>query len=201
MKEVDVYVWWFFGRGDGDGYDDTVEIKGDEYLKLAKYYVENDEVPHSYEIEDNEEVKMIVEKIEKTALDGLEENSRDGYRGCEEEDEDGNEIDFDDWYENIEKNVDINMDDYDHDEGEYRFCIHISNGGESYVDYEISSLEHYLICKADEEGEEYGEVQGLEDFHKGIMEAAREKLEEDLELTGDDPSILDDLTFTVSLDN
>ena len=32
------------------------------------------------------------------------------------------------------------------------------------------------------------------------MEAAREKLEEDLDLTGDDLEILDNLTFTVPLD-
>ena len=199
MAEVNVYVWWSFGKGDGDGYDETVEIEDEDYLKLVKYYVENDEIPSSEEIDD-EEVRKIVKKIEDEALDGLEENSEDGYRGNEEEDDEGNEVDFDDWYDNIDKGVDISVGDYDYDEGEYRFCINISNGGESYVDFEISSLEHFLISKADDEGENYGDVKGLEDFYERIMEAAKEKLEEDLDLTGDDPDILDDLTFTVSLD-
>ena len=199
MKEVDVYVWWSFGKGDGDSYDDTIEIEDEDYLKLVKYYVEHDEIPYSYEIED-EEVKKIVQHIEDIALEGLEENSRDGYEGNEEEDDDGNEVDFDDWYDDIEKNAKISVGDYDYDEGEYRFCINISNGGESFVDYEISSLEHFLISKANDESEDYGEVKGLEDFYKRIMEAAKEKLEEDLDLTGDDPAILDDLTFTVTLD-
>lgn len=199
MKEVDVYVWWSFGKGDGDSYDDTVEIEDEDYLKLVKYYVEHDEIPYSYEIED-EEVKRIVQHIEDIALEGLEENSRDGYEGNEEEDDDGNEVDFDDWYDDIEKNAKISMGDYDYDEGEYRFSININNGGESFVDYEISSMEHFLISKADDEGESYDEVKGLENFYKGVMEAAKEKLEEDLDLTGDDPAILDDLTFTVTLD-
>ncbi len=199
MKEVNVYVWWSFGRGDGDSYDDTVEIEDDDYLKLAKYYVENDEIPSSDDIED-EEVKKIVKNIEDIALDGLEENSRDGYEDNEEEDDEGNEVDFDDWYDNIEKGAEISLGDYDYEEGEYRFCISISNGGESFVDCVINKLEHFLICKADEDGESYDTVKGLEDFYERIMESAREKLEEDLDLTGDDPAILDDLTFTISLD-
>ena len=199
MAEVNVYVWWSFGGGDGDGYDDTVELKDEDYLKLVKYFVDNDEIPSSEEIEDKK-VRKIVKKIEDEALDGLEENSEDGYRGNEEEDDEGNEVDFDDWYENIDKGVVISLGDYDYEEGEYRFRISISNGRESYIDFEISKLEHFLISKADEEGENYGDVKGLEDFYERIVEAAREELEEDLDLTGDDSAVLDDLTFTISFD-
>lgn len=199
MNEVYLHVWWTFGRDDGGSYDDTIKLDDEDYLKLAEYYIENDEIPSSEYIRD-EEIKKIVEDIEASAFDNLEFNSRDGYEGNEEEDEDGNKIDFDDWYDKAEKYVEISIGDYDYIDGEYRFRINISNGGESFVDYEINSLERFLIDKADDEDRDYGEVKGLEDFYKGIMKAAREKLEEDLDLTGDDPNTLDDLTFTVSLD-
>ena len=31
MKELQVYVWWSAGKGDGDGYEDTIEITDEQY--------------------------------------------------------------------------------------------------------------------------------------------------------------------------
>ena len=37
MKDLSVYVWWSAGRGDGDGYDETIEVTDEQYEVLKQY--------------------------------------------------------------------------------------------------------------------------------------------------------------------
>ena len=180
MKTVEVSVMWYESPGDGDVNDAEIEIEDEEYSLLRKYFRKNDvDDIHSEDIEDPE-VRKIVERIEKEALDEFEENSADGYEMLEEDEEESE--DFEEWYDRFTKEARLSWEEPE----EHTFTINISNGGESELEFPVYEDEMELIEQADEESEEYGNVEGLEDFYKEIMEAARVKLEEDLDLTGDD---------------
>ena len=81
-------------------------------------------------------------------------------------------------------------------EKDFNFAIFISSGGESYVDYPVSAKERRLIMEAIENGDMFEDVEELSDLYERVMEAAREKLEEDIDLTGDDIDV-DELEYTV----
>jgi len=36
VRELGVYVWWSAGRGDGDGYDETIEVTEEQYEILKE---------------------------------------------------------------------------------------------------------------------------------------------------------------------
>ena len=79
----------------------------------------------------------------------------------------------------------------------YTFTINISPCQESFVDFHVTDEELALIREAIDNGDLFDEAGELSDLYERVMEAAREKLEEDLDLTGVDID-LDDLDFTVS---
>lgn len=79
---------------------------------------------------------------------------------------------------------------------EFNFAIYLSFGGESYVDYPVSAKERRLILEAIENGEMFEDVDELADLYERVMEAAKEKLAEDIDLTGDDIDV-EDLDYTV----
>ena len=69
---------------------------------------------------------------------------------------------------------------------EYSFTINIFPCQESYVDFEISAKERKLIMKAMDERESFEDVEKLSDLYERVVEAEKEKLREDVDLTGDD---------------
>ncbi len=79
---------------------------------------------------------------------------------------------------------------------DFNFTIFISSGGESYVDYPVSAKERRLILEAIENGDMFEDVDELSDLYARVMEAAKEKLAEDIDLTGDDIDV-DDLDYVV----
>lgn len=79
---------------------------------------------------------------------------------------------------------------------ELTFTILISPAEESEVQYPVTAKEKRLIEEAIENGDSFDEVEELSDLYDRVMTAAREKLEEDLDLTGDDIDV-DDLGYTV----
>lgn len=78
----------------------------------------------------------------------------------------------------------------------FNFAIFIASGGESYVDYPVTAKERRLILEAIENGEMFEDVDELADLYVRVMEAAKEKLAEDVDLTGDDIDV-DDLDYVV----
>lgn len=79
---------------------------------------------------------------------------------------------------------------------EYTFTINIYPCQESYVDFEITAKERKLIIKAMEDCESFEDVEKLADLYERVMEAAKEKLLEDADLTGDDIDV-DELEFSI----
>lgn len=76
------------------------------------------------------------------------------------------------------------------------FLISIGDSGESQVDYPVSAKELKLIRRAIEECELFEEVEQLEELYNRVMIAAKEKLAEDIDLTGDEIDV-DDLEYNV----
>ena len=66
------------------------------------------------------------------------------------------------------------------------FIINISPCGESFVEYPVTAKEKRLILEAMENGDLFEEVEELSDLYERVMEAAKEKIAEDLDLTDDD---------------
>ncbi len=71
------------------------------------------------------------------------------------------------------------------------FLINIGDSGESQVEYPVTEKERKAILNAIEDGDLFGEVEQLEDLYDRVMAAAKDKLEEDLDLTGDDADVYD----------
>ena len=78
----------------------------------------------------------------------------------------------------------------------YTFTIGISPANESWIDFEISEKEKELICEAIDEEIEFCDCEELSDLYRRVYEAAKEKLEEDMDLTGDDIDV-DDLEYWI----
>lgn len=78
----------------------------------------------------------------------------------------------------------------------YTFTINIFPLSESYVDYEVTAKERRLIKSAIEDGYMFEDVEDLEDLYNRVMEAAKVKLQEDVDMTGEDIDI-DDLEYSV----
>ena len=76
------------------------------------------------------------------------------------------------------------------------FTINIFPASESFVEYDVTAKERRLIKNAIEEGDMFEEVEELEDLYNRVMEAAKVKLQEDADITGDDIAI-DDLEYSV----
>ena len=71
MKEVGVYVWWSAGRGDGDGYDETIEVTDEQYEILKELEVDGEALN---EIEDPRIKELCYSKYEEL-IDELYGNS------------------------------------------------------------------------------------------------------------------------------
>ena len=67
-----------------------------------------------------------------------------------------------------------------------RFTINISPCGESFVEYPVTAAERRLILEAIENGDLFSEVEELSDLYDRVMEAAKEAIAEDLDMTDDD---------------
>lgn len=67
----------------------------------------------------------------------------------------------------------------------YTFTIDIEPSGESYIDYPISKSEKKLIKEAMEEMIDFSDCEELSELYQKVMDAAKEKLQEDIELTED----------------
>ena len=78
----------------------------------------------------------------------------------------------------------------------YTFTINIAPSGNSLVEYPVSKRELKLIQQAVEECECFCDVEELEDLYERVMVAAKEKLQEDVDLTGDDIDV-DELDFDI----
>lgn len=78
----------------------------------------------------------------------------------------------------------------------YSFTINIYPSGESFVECLVSDRELQLIQEASDAGEDFEDVEELEWLYERVMRSAKEKLKEDVELSGDDIDV-DDLDFSV----
>lgn len=76
------------------------------------------------------------------------------------------------------------------------FPILIGEGNESYVEYAVPGKEIPKLIKAQEEGYELSEAPGLIRFYGKLLKAAKQKLIEDIDLTGGDIDI-DELEYIV----
>ena len=76
------------------------------------------------------------------------------------------------------------------------FLINIGVSGESQVEFPVSEKERKAILNAIADGDLFGEVEQLEDLYDRVMAAAKEKLAEDIDLTGDEIDV-DDLDYNV----
>lgn len=79
----------------------------------------------------------------------------------------------------------------------YTFIINIEDGGESFVDFEVNAKEKKLIDSAMEDFDTFEDVEELSDLYDRVMIAAKEKLQEDLDLTGDTEIDVDSLEYSV----
>lgn len=80
---------------------------------------------------------------------------------------------------------------------DYSFAIYISNGGESFVDYDITAAQAKKIKKAMDECIDFEDAPGLKTLYKNVRRAAKNKLIEDLEITRDE---FDDESFEFEID-
>lgn len=71
------------------------------------------------------------------------------------------------------------------------FPILIDEAGESFVEYPVTSKELKKIRNAMDEGYDFEEAPGLKGFYGKLMKAAKKKLVEDLQLTGDGANVND----------
>ena len=78
----------------------------------------------------------------------------------------------------------------------FTFLIYV-NGGEPFVDYEITAKEKKLIEAAMDDFEPFEDVEDLSDLYDRVMIAAKEKLLEDLDLTGEPEIDVDSLEYSV----
>ena len=76
------------------------------------------------------------------------------------------------------------------------FLINIGESGEAQVEFPVSEKERKAILNAIEDGDLFGEVEQLEDLYDRVMAAAKDKLVDDLDLTGDDADV-DALNYSV----
>ena len=77
---------------------------------------------------------------------------------------------------------------------DYEFQILIHPCGDTSVLYEITEEEATLINEAIENNESFRDVEALSDLYDRVMDAARQQIEEDLDLgneLGIDPDDLD----------
>lgn len=79
----------------------------------------------------------------------------------------------------------------------YTFIINIEESGESFVDFEVTAKEKKLIDSAMEDFDTFEDVEELSDLYNRVMIAAKEKLQEDLDLTGDTEIDVDSLEYSV----
>jgi len=81
MKEVGVYVWWSAGRGDGDGYDQTIEVTDEQFKVLKELDVDGEELN---EIEDprigdfcNDKYEELIDELYGNSIEYEDENYRE----------------------------------------------------------------------------------------------------------------------------
>ena len=81
MKEVGVYIWWSAGRGDGDGYEDTIEVSDEQYEILKEIEADGQELN---EIEDKrisdfcqDKYDELIDELYGNSIEYEEENYRE----------------------------------------------------------------------------------------------------------------------------
>ena len=186
MKKIGLYVWWSSGKGDGDGYDSEMEVTDEQYEVFKELDLHDEELD---EIQDPR-IKDVCQKAYDEEIDALKENS--------DIEDMMNEDDY------IEPDDPDFWDLEDRDSGDqmvYRFTINVEQG-ESFVDYKLTKEEKELVYKAIDDGQSFEEIKELSDLFKRVNEAAKEKLQEDLDLTKvEDDFDFDDLEYSVSFDD
>lgn len=182
MKKIHLYQWWSAGRGDGDGRPEEMEVNDEQYKILSKY-----DGCDLLEVSDPL-VKDLCEKTYDELLKILVDDSSCEWDYVKEEYEILPEDDEEFW--------DYSDEDCESDL-KYTFSIVVEQG-DSFVDYQLTRKEKELIYKAIDNGEEFSEVEELSDLFNRVNEAAKDKLQEDLELTGDEEEIdVDELEYAV----
>lgn len=67
-----------------------------------------------------------------------------------------------------------------------KFTINIFPSGESELEFPVTAEEKRLILEAVDNGDMFEDVDELSDLYERVMDVAGEKLQDDLDLTGDD---------------
>jgi len=76
------------------------------------------------------------------------------------------------------------------------FIINTYRYGKFYVEYPVSNKEIHLILDAIENSEDFEDCEDLGELYERVMNTAREKLEEDLDLDGGEID-LDELDYCI----
>ena len=82
MKEIKIYVWWSSGKGDGDGYEDTIEVTDEQFKILS----EIDAFEKELDSIKDPRIKKDCIKWYNEIIDGLFQDSMSGERESYEED-------------------------------------------------------------------------------------------------------------------
>ncbi len=94
-RTVGLYVWWSFGKGDGDGRDSVMEVNEEQYKLLAGYNgKEIDEI-------DDPELKDFLARIYDEEIQALEDDTRDYWEPSEEGET------FEDYWDNCSHGIRI----------------------------------------------------------------------------------------------
>lgn len=206
IPTIDLYVWWSAGRGDGDGYDTDYEVTDEKYELFRKCLRDGSDP------EDNEEIADVWATFVDEMTDELMGNSleyeEESYRDVclidpdsDEYDPDGEEEQFtqnirDWWNERYSTGVELRGFEVD----EYTFNIAISDGGESEFDFNLYEDEADKLQELEDEGETLNALESDKDYrylYLELMDAAKQKLREDVDLIGDDIND-EDLEFSIS---
>lgn len=206
MPEINVYVWWSAGRGDGDGYDTEYEITDEEYELFRKCLRDGTDP------EDCEEIASVWERIEEELTDELMGNSLEyedeAYRedclidpDSEDYDPDGDEEQFtqdiEDWWRD-RYSTGIRLNDFD--ANEHTFTVTVLESGETEFEFNLYEDEEERLEQLGDEGESIDSLEDDDDYgylYEELMDEAKKKIREDLDLTGDDTDV-DELEFSIS---
>ena len=197
MKEINVYVWWSYGRGDGDGYDATIEVDDEVYEVLKELDVNYEELS---DITDPRVADVCKEKydelIEELYSNSIEYQEDDYREEClidtddTEYDSDGEEEQFsmtmEEWWFGRSKIGVRFSHDFGEDEDDeitLTFPVNISNGGYIEIDYDLDSDDYETLLSykqkyddMEEDAEEFEDVEELHNLYDEIVEEAYDEM-------------------------
>ena len=189
MPNLDLYVWWSEGRGDGDGYDTDYEVTDEQY-KLFRNSLRDGTNP-----DDSKEIAAIWKKITDEKIDELMEVSlefeeeeymdeclidpdSDEYDPDGEEEQQFTQSMSDWWKERVVTGVKL----YGFETDEHTFNITISNGNEVEFKFNLYRDEIEKLQELKNNNESLDTLENDEDYgylYSELTAAAKQKFQDD----------------------